>query len=149
MLDNSPLNPNTTGQRPVSSSASSSSKGSSGLSSAAGAGIGIAIGALILGGALVVALCIRTKRRRRLNGLAGGQRLNDDRGDPPPTYELDTKSVRRVARGGGDATRPQVFEIHHPPKPPSPLEIDGKEASRISVTIQGTPPRHLGFQAHY
>ena len=67
--------------------------------------------------------------------------------EPPPTYELDTKSTS--AADSGNSTRTHVFEIHHPPKPPSPLEIDGKEKSRISITIQGSPPRHLGFQARY
>ena len=34
-------------------------------------------------------------------------------------------------------------------KPPSPLEIDGQERSRISITVHGEAPRHLGFQARY
>lgn len=67
--------------------------------------------------------------------------------DPPPTYELDTKSIR----GGRNVatTTHHVIEVQHPPKPPSPLEIDGTERSRISITITGSPPRHLGFQARY
>lgn len=36
-----------------------------------------------------------------------------------------------------------------PPKPPSPQEIDGNERSRISISISGEAPRHLGFQARY
>lgn len=36
-----------------------------------------------------------------------------------------------------------------PPKPPSPQEIDGSERSRISISISGEAPRHLGFQARY
>ncbi|EXJ67682.1 uncharacterized protein A1O5_09028 [Cladophialophora psammophila CBS 110553] len=140
----SPLNPNTTGQQPLSTPASSSDKGSGGLSTAAGAGIGIGIGALVLGGALVVALYIRTRRHRRLTRLASG-----NTGDLPPRYELDTKAFEGRGPGDRNAPRTQVFEIHAPSKPPSPLEIDGNERSRISVTIQGTPPRHLGFQARY
>ncbi|KIW18496.1 hypothetical protein PV08_02784 [Exophiala spinifera] len=162
----SPLNPNTTGQRPA-SLPSVSSGGSKGLSAAAGAGIGIAIGALVLGGALAIALYLRTKRRRQGQMMGGRRRLNgesqervyraqsgDPRG-PPPTYELDTKSTAERGhgpgggRGGGGGTTTHVFEVHHPPKPPSPLEIDGTERSRISITIQGSPPRHLGFQARY
>ncbi len=123
---------------------SSSGGGSKGLSAAAAAGIGIAIGTIVLGGALVVALYLRTKRRRRLRELSGGHP-----GDPPPRYELDTKAAREGEINLREMPRDQVFEIHHPPKPPSPLEIDGQERSRISVTIQGTPPRHLGFQARY
>ncbi|KIX99739.1 uncharacterized protein Z520_04375 [Fonsecaea multimorphosa CBS 102226] len=140
----SPLNPNTTGQQPLSTVVPSSSTGSKGLSTAAGAGIGIGIGAIVLGGALIVALYIRTKRRRRLIELAGG-----NPGDPPPRYELDTKALDATGANGREVPRTQVFEIHAPPKPPSPYEIDGNERSRISVTIQGTPPRHLGFQARY
>jgi hypothetical protein len=139
----SPLNPNTTGQQPL-STPKSNHGGSRGLSTAAAAGIGIAIGAIILGGALVAALYIRTKRRRRFAQLAGGQA-----GDPPPRYELDTKGISDSTADVRGAPRSQVYEIHHPPKPPSPLEIDGHERSRISVTIQGTPPRHLGFQARF
>ncbi|KIX03418.1 uncharacterized protein Z518_06970 [Rhinocladiella mackenziei CBS 650.93] len=152
----SPLNPNTTGARPVQSSPASSSKGSNGLSAAAGAGIGIVIGALVLGGALIVALYIRTKRRRA--SMPGGQRLDgeshervayrSDPNEPPPTYELDTKSIAGGAATGNVPTT-RVYEIHHSPKPPSPLEIDGTERSRISITIEGSPPRHLGFQARY
>nr|KAK5435810.1 hypothetical protein LTR18_009812 [Exophiala xenobiotica] len=157
----SPLNPNTTGQRPT-SLPSVSSGGSSGLSAAAGAGIGIAIGAIVLGGALATALYIRTKRRRRgqmgeRHRLDGESRervvYRSDLNEPPPTYELDTKSIRGGREGsgpgGGGSTTTHVFEVHHPPKPPSPLEIDGTERSRISITIQGSPPRHLGFQARY
>ncbi|KAK5035403.1 hypothetical protein LTS07_002840 [Exophiala sideris] len=157
----SPLNPNTTGKIPTSTPAASSPGGSSGLSAAAGAGIGIAIGALILGGALAAALYIRTKRRGQGSGGMFGrrQRLDgesrervthpSDPDGPPPTYELDAKSIRAGRQGARDATSTHVFEIHHPPKPPSPLEIDGNERSRISITIQGSPPRHLGFQARY
>jgi hypothetical protein len=154
----SPLNPNTTNSRPSAVPQSSSGGGSSGLSAAAGAGIGIGIGALVLGGALVTALFIRNKRRR-LGGMGGGQRLHggsgeqvryrSDSNEPPPTYELDTKAVSRGRDGSENNTRTHVFEVHHPPKPPSPLEIDGTERSRISITIQGSPPRHLGFQARY
>jgi hypothetical protein len=36
-----------------------------------------------------------------------------------------------------------------PEKPPSPKEIDGTERSRISISISGEAPRHLGFQARY
>lgn len=155
------MNPNTTGQRPA-SLPSVSSGGSSGLSATAGAGIGIAIGAVVLGGALATALYIRTKRRRR--GQMGERQMLDgesrervvyrsDPSEPPPTYELDTKSIRggrdSGRNGGGGGTTTHVFEVHHPPKPPSPLEIDGTERSRISITIQGSPPRHLGFQARY
>ncbi|KIW24089.1 uncharacterized protein PV07_09823 [Cladophialophora immunda] len=140
----SPLNPNTTGQQPLSTAAPSSSTGSKGLSTAAGAGIGIGIGAIVLGGALIVALYIRTKRRRHRVELAGG-----NPGDPPPRYELDTKALDATSANSRNVPRTQVFEIHAPSKPPSPLEIDGNERSRISVTIQGTPPRHLGFQARY
>ncbi|KAJ9640644.1 hypothetical protein H2204_003273 [Knufia peltigerae] len=162
----SPLNPNTTGQRPA-SLPSVSSGGSKGLSAAAGAGIGIAIGAVVLGGTLVIALYIRTKRRRQ--GQMGGRSRLDgesrervvyhaqsgDPREPPPTYELDTKSITGGTErgfgpgGGGGGTTTHIFEVHHPPKPPSPLEIDGTERSRISITIQGSPPRHLGFQARY
>ncbi|KIW66132.1 hypothetical protein, variant [Phialophora macrospora] len=139
----SPLNPNTTGQQPL-ATPESNKGGSGGLSTAAAAGVGIAVGAIILGGALVVALYIRTKRRRRFAQTAGGQS-----GEPPPRYELDTKGFRESTAEARGAPRSQVYEIHHPPKPPSPLEIDGQERSRISVTIQGTPPRHLGFQARF
>jgi hypothetical protein len=95
----------------------------------------------------VVALCIRTRRNRRFAQLAGGGHP----GDPPPRYELDTKGVREGVAEQGAAPRSHVFEIYHPPKPPTPQEIDGEERrrSRISVTIQGTPPRHLGFQARF
>lgn len=144
----SPLNPNTTGQRPLSTQVPSSGGGSSGLGTAAAAGIGIAIGAILLGGALVFALYLRAKRRRGISALAGHP-PNDHRGDPPPTYELDTKAQREGIAGVGEAPRTQVFEVYHPPKPPSPHEIDGNEMSRISVTIEGAPPRHLGFQARY
>ncbi|OAP56428.1 hypothetical protein AYL99_09607 [Fonsecaea erecta] len=140
----SPLNPNTTGQQPFTTPAPSSSSRSKGLSTAAGAGIGIGIGAIVLGGALITALYIRTKRRRQLIRLAEG-----NTGDPPPRYELDTKALDASGARGMNAPHTQVFEIHAPPKPPSPLEIDGIERSRISVTIEGTPPRHLGFQARY
>ncbi|EXJ82816.1 hypothetical protein A1O3_06631 [Capronia epimyces CBS 606.96] len=151
----SPLNPNTTDARPSSVPTASSSKDSSGLSAAAGAGIGIGIGALVLGGALVVALYMRIKRRRR-DPMAGSERLDgesrervvhrSDPSEPPPTYELDTKSI---VEGRPGATRTRVFEVHHPVKPPSPMEIDGIERSRISITIEGGAPRHLGFQARY
>ncbi|EXJ87875.1 hypothetical protein A1O1_04802 [Capronia coronata CBS 617.96] len=157
LLD-SPLNPNTTNSRPFSghiSSSPSSDGGSGGLSAAAGAGIGIALGVLILGGALIVVLYIRTKRRRRA-GMGDVQRLDgesrerviyhSDADGPPPTYELETKSVVDGGRGG---TRTHVFDLQHPPNPPSPLEIDGIERSRINITIEGSPPRHLGFQARY
>ncbi|OCT47219.1 beta-Ig-H3/fasciclin [Cladophialophora carrionii] len=117
---------------------------SGGLSTAAAAGIGIAIGAIILGGALVVALYMRTKRRRRFAEFTGGQT-----GDPPPRYELDAKGFHESATDASEVPRSQVIEIHHPTPPRSPLEIDGHERSRISVTIQGAPPRHLGFQARY
>ncbi|KAI1629219.1 hypothetical protein EDD37DRAFT_644980 [Exophiala viscosa] len=162
----STLDPNTTGTVPTSTPVPSSSGGSSGLSAAAGAGIGIAIGAVILGGALVAALYLRSKRRGQGGGGMMGigmfgrrQRLDGesrervghttDPDGPPPTYELDAKSIRAGRHGGRDASSTHVFEIHHPPKPPSPLEIDGNERSRISITIQGSPPRHLGFQARY
>ncbi|KAH0839137.1 hypothetical protein AYO21_04730 [Fonsecaea monophora] len=140
----SPLNPNTTGQAPLTTAPPSTKPASKGLSTAAGAGIGIGIGALILGGALIVALYIRTRRRRRLVEMAGGNPR-----DPPPRYELETKALDATSANVRDAPRTQVFEIQAPPKPPSPYEIDGNERSRISVTIQGTPPRHLGFQARY
>ena len=118
------------------------------LSGAAAAGIGIALGAIVLGGALIVALYLRGKRRRGITRLAG-RPPRDHRGDPPPTYELDTKAQRNNNSHTGEASKTQVFEIYHPPKPPSPLEIDGHERSRISVTIEGATPRHLGFQARY
>lgn len=153
----SPLNPNTTGQRPSPTPAAFPG-GSRGLSPAAGAGIGIAIGAVVLGGGLVVALYIRTKRRAQ-GGMGGRLRLGGGSGErvlhhsnpdgPPPTYELETKSIRGGREGARDATTTHVFEVHHPPKPPSPLEIDGNERSRISIRIEGSPPRHLGFQARY
>ncbi|KAK5048651.1 hypothetical protein LTR84_005742 [Exophiala bonariae] len=151
---NSPLDPNNTNARPVITPENSSGSGSKGLSAAAGAGIGIAIGAILLGGALTIALYIRNKRRRRTRGPQGIRGVHDRLDgesqeviDPPPTYELDTKSIR----GGRTvaATTHHVIEVHHPPKPPSPLEIDGTERSRISITITGSPPRHLGFQARY
>ncbi|KAJ9610736.1 hypothetical protein H2200_005513 [Cladophialophora chaetospira] len=142
----SPMNPNTTGQLPLSSPGSHSGSGSKGLSTAAAAGIGIAIGALILGGALGVALYLRIKRRRRNNfsELGGGQTR-----DPPPRYELDTKGITEGAVNARELPRSHTFQIEHPVKPPSPLEIDGQERSRISVTIHGSPPRHLGFQARF
>ena len=155
------MNPNTTNARPAPATPLPSGSGSGGLSAAAGAGIGIAIAAILLGGALVTALYIRTKRRRRTQGQQGLRRGHDrldggesqerviDRStmlDPPPTYELETKSVNGDRNG---VTTTRVLEVHHPPKPPSPLEIDGTERSRISITITGSPPRHLGFQARF
>ncbi|ETI25440.1 hypothetical protein G647_02213 [Cladophialophora carrionii CBS 160.54] len=137
----SPLSPNTTGQQPLSTPTSNHGGASGGLSTAAAAGIGIAIGATILGGALVVALYMRTRRRRRFAEFTGGQNR-----DPPPRYELDAKGFHESTTDAGEVPRSQVIEIHHPPQPRSPLEIDGHERSRISVTIQGAPPRHLGFQ---
>lgn len=99
-------------------------------------------------------------RSRRLDGESQERVVyhaqSRDPREPPPTYELDTKSATGVTErgygldgGGGGGTTTHVFEVHHPPKPPSPLEIDGTERSRISITIQGSPPRHLGFQARY
>lgn len=84
----------------------------------------------------------------RLDGESRERVINSDsNGDPPPTYELDTKSTRP---GRPVATTTHVIEVqNNPPKPPSPLEIDGTETSRISISIQGNPPRHLGFQAKY
>ncbi|KEF52441.1 uncharacterized protein A1O9_11682 [Exophiala aquamarina CBS 119918] len=157
----SPLNPNATNARPAPVPVAPSESGSKGLSAAAGAGIGIAIAAIVLGGALVIALYLRTKRRRRAQGPPGLRGIHDrldgesqervlDRStmmDPPPTYELDTKSIN--GDRDGRTTTHHVLEVHHPPKPPSPLEIDGTERSRISITITGSPPRHVGFQARF
>ncbi|EXJ57505.1 hypothetical protein A1O7_07853 [Cladophialophora yegresii CBS 114405] len=138
----SPLSPNTTGQPPLSTPISNHGGGARGLSTAAAAGIGIAVGAILLGGTLVAALYIRIKRRRRLADLTGGQT-----GDPPPRYELDTKGFDEGAVDAAEVPRSRVIEIHHPPQPPSPLELDGQERSRVGVAAQGTAPRHLGFQA--
>jgi hypothetical protein len=108
------------------------------LNAAAGAGIGMAIGAIVLGGALVVALYIRMKRYRAVTAC-DHNRLDDEsrervvyQSDPsesPPTYELDTGS----GTGAPTATTP-VFELHH-----SPLEIDGTERGKISVGMPASP----------
>lgn len=59
----------------------------------------------------------------------------------PITRAVDANG-RTVTVYGGDG-KPL------PPKPPSPQEIDGEERSRISISISGERPRHLGFQARY
>lgn len=97
--------------------------------------------------------------QRLEGGMRGAQRLEggsrervlyrSDPNGPPPTYELDTKSAEGHLDGTGQVTTTHVLEVHRPPKPPSPLEIDGTERSRISITIQGSTPRQLGFQARY
>lgn len=149
----SPLNPNNTGQQPISNPESSSDSGSKSLSAAAIAGIGIALGALLLGVVLVVALCLRTKRRQRLARIANGEMvIASDPNEPPPNYEFDSKAMMYGGSPGGkNEARPQMHEIPRPPRPPTPLYIEdhGHEGSQISVVIQGNPPRHLGFQARF
>lgn len=142
----SPLNPNTTDARPGTAPSSGAAKsGSKGLSTAGTVGVGVGVGAVILGAGLVAAISIRTRRRRR---RIAGTRLREvrvthgipeaDGGPPPPfgAHELDTKAPQTTAT---------VFGVPSPP----PLEIDGRERSRISITFQGETPRHLGFQARY
>ena len=112
----SPLNPNTTSERPavLPTSAAKPKKSSSGISGAAGAGIGIAIGAVVLGTLIVAALCVRKRRRQGqgMHRLPDGQRGGQPRGfgafiprsfsrgnvelhagDAPPRYELDNKTL--------------------------------------------------------
>ena len=106
-----PLNPNTTGSRPIILPPDSPNSGSKGLSSAAAAGIGIAFGVLLLGGGIIVALILRSRKKRRgqlrINDGPPGRRrglfavtrpTNDTveleyNGAPPPRYELDNKDL--------------------------------------------------------
>jgi uncharacterized surface protein with fasciclin (FAS1) repeats len=50
---------------------------------------------------------------------------------------------------GPDGSVRTIRDRPLPEKPPSPKEIDGTERSRISISISGEAPRHLGFQARY
>jgi uncharacterized surface protein with fasciclin (FAS1) repeats len=281
-----PLNPNTTGTRPVITPEPTPAKVHKGLSSAAAAGIGITIGVLLLGGAIVAALIIRNRRKKRgqvklydhgpprprgttyipptsqpqpsrgtvelefhgapprygaheldNKALEGGQSGPRDptstttstyemhrigttvvelRQDPTPTHtpslrpvvndSQDLRSNPRSTRSRADPNPPPVpvrnsttslggfslnlkapaqgglppsppnsaphghggnterghngrgnngsiakayANIPLPPVPTQPQEIDGIETSRISISIQGEAPRHLGFQARY
>ena len=98
----------------------------------------MAIGAIVLGGALVVALYIRMKRCRAVTAcdhirLDGESRervvYQSDLSESPLTYELDTGSEI----GAPTATTP-VFELYR-----SPLELDGTERCNTSVRILGSP----------
>ncbi|ETN41438.1 uncharacterized protein HMPREF1541_03374 [Cyphellophora europaea CBS 101466] len=233
-----PLNPDTTGIGPVVNTPEPKSS-SKGLSPAGAAGLGIGIGAIILGGGIVVALVLRSRQRRGLplfgNPRRFGQgqmRLPEEEtpgiprnrrrsggnsgrhstaralelsdAAPPPRYgahELDNKGSTPMGSpggGGGGRGTVHVVELRSPredgangrstlmttdveyasttggggtvravdrdgrtvtvydnrgrplpPKPPSPQEIDGEERSRISISITGEAPRHLGFQARF
>ena len=81
-----PLNPNTTGTRPVIIPDKPAKKGGKGLSSAGAAGVGIAIGVLLLGGGIVAALIIKNRRKQR------GQMILD--GGNPHGRELAGGSAR-------------------------------------------------------
>jgi hypothetical protein len=142
------LNPNTTGQTPQSTFTSQGS-GSRGLSTAAAAGVGSTLGVVLLGGSLATAFYIRGKRRRNFDRLGDGYSGRRFPRKLPPRYELDIKAAREGVASEREARSQEVFEIYQPAMPPSPFEIDGIETRRISVTIEGTPPRHLGFQARY
>jgi Fasciclin domain len=113
---NQPLNPDSSGSRPIiiPDAPPKSSKG--GLSSAAEAGIGITLGVLLLGGGIVAALIMRNRKKR-----IGTVKL-DDCSPPGP---------RGAAR---QVTRDTVeLEVHGAPPQ---YELDNKTLDERSDTVQ-------------
>lgn len=153
-----PLNPNTTNTRPVIIPQERAKKGDGGLSSTAAAGIGIALGVLLLGGGIVVALIIRNRRKQRGQvrldrdsppgrQLTGGsarvrQPTRDTvelefHGAPPPRYELDNKD------GNGDARHgTTVVELRQSPSPtPRPRGVDADDGRSTTRGRKGNESR--------
>ena len=153
-----PLNPNTTGTRPAIIPEEPKKSVGGGLSSAAAAGIGIALGVLILGGGIVAALIIRTRKRRRGQmRLGGGSPRGTDpaapgprvrqptrdtvelefHGVPPPRYELDIKDEED---GTYDSRRTgtTVVELRQSPSPtPRIGPVDAADDDIRSTTTKG------------